>query len=117
MFTKSIAPVFRVRDLDSALDHYVNVLGFSADFRYGNYAGVKLGTILLHLTGGPHTAPVGVATAYIYCEHVDQYHAALASRGAAIESAPRDWPYGMREFFVADPDGNRLGFGCQLESA
>ena len=117
MFTKLIAPVFRVRDLDAALDHYVRVLGFSPDFRYGNYAGLKLGDVLVQLTGGPHTVTPGQGTAYIYCEHIDRYYAELAARGAALESEPRDWPYGMREFFVADPDGNRLGFGCELNRA
>lgn len=115
MFTKFIAPVFRVQNLDAALDHYVNVLGFSTQFRYGNYAGLKLGDILLHLTGGPHSGPVGAATAYIYCDDVDKYYAELKSRGAALESEPKNWPYGMREFFVSDPDGNRLGFGCEHE--
>ena len=28
---------------------------------------------------------------------------------------PKDYAYGMRDFIVADPDGNHLAFGCRSE--
>ena len=26
-----------------------------------------------------------------------------------------DEPYGLRDFMIADPDGNHLNFGCELK--
>ncbi len=119
MKPRHAAPVFQVADLEASLRHYTEVLGFGADFRFGNYAGVKRGDVCLHLCAHSiHRRPVGGGTAYIFCaEPVDAYHAELASRGANLIAPPKDYAYGMRDFMVADPDGNHLAFGCRSEEA
>jgi uncharacterized glyoxalase superfamily protein PhnB len=40
-------------------------------------------------------------------------YAELAERGANILKPPQDYPYGMRDFDVLDPDGNQVTFGMQ----
>lgn len=119
MKPRHAAPVFQVADVETSLRHYTEVLGFSADFRFGDYAGVKPGEVCLHLCRHSiHQRPVGGGTAYIFCaEPVDAYHAELGSRGAKLIAPPRDYAYGMRDFMVADPDGNHLAFGCKSEKA
>jgi uncharacterized glyoxalase superfamily protein PhnB len=47
---------------------------------------------------------------------VDALHRELKSRGAKIVNEPRDYPYGMRDFDVQDPDGNSLCFGMESKS-
>ena len=37
MKTRHAAPVFQVADLDASLTHYTEVLGFSRDFRFGDF--------------------------------------------------------------------------------
>lgn len=107
-----VSPVLQVADLESAIGYYVGILGFTEDFRYGNYAGVRLGEVCLHLSGHSiHERPVGGGTAYLFCEEIDAYHAEIQARGARIKSEPRDWDYGMRDFMVVDLDGNHLAFG------
>lgn len=109
----SIAPVFQVSDLDAALKHYHEVLGFSEDFRFGDYAGIKLGGACLHLSGhNVHHRPLGGGSAYIFADEVDRYHAEIKARGATMRTEPKTYDYGMRDFTVVDPDGNHLHFGC-----
>jgi predicted enzyme related to lactoylglutathione lyase len=117
--TRHAAPVFQVADLEASLKHYTAVLGFSPDCRFGDYAGVKLGDVCFHLCGHTiHQRPVGGGTVYVFCaEPVDAYYAELTSRGAKLIAPPCDCAYGMRDFMVADPDGNQLAFGCRSEDA
>lgn len=119
MKIRHVAPVFQVAALEASIRHYTEVLGFSADFRFGDYAGVQLGDVCLQLCGHTiHQRPVGGGTAYFFCaEPVDAYYAELVSRGAKMIAPPKDYAYGMRDFIVVDPDGNHLAFGCRSEDA
>jgi hypothetical protein len=47
---------------------------------------------------------------YIQLSGVDAYFAELQERSVEA-SEPGDRPYGMRDFELIDPDGNRLAFG------
>jgi uncharacterized glyoxalase superfamily protein PhnB len=116
MNTQRTAPVFSVSNLAASLKYYEEILGFSRDFSFGNYAGVKLGNIGIHLT---QTAehPVGKSTAYVFCDEVDGYCSDIKGKGATLRYEPKDWPYGMREFIVIDLDGNQLAFGCEGKKA
>lgn len=109
----AIVPVFYVGDVDAAVSHYTDVLGFTLAFRYGTYAGVRLGSAELHLTDpGEPRQIAGAGTAYLLCDEVDAYFAKLKAAGARLKDAPEDRRYGMRDFAVFDPDGNQLIFGC-----
>ena len=120
MNTECVAPVFQVADVDAALKHYTEVLGFAEDFRVGDYAGVKLGKVAVHLSkhrGGEYAKAIGGSTAYIFCDEVDSYFAEIKKRGAKVKYAPENAPYGMREFMIADLDGHHLAFGCDIKKA
>jgi uncharacterized glyoxalase superfamily protein PhnB len=41
-------------------------------------------------------------------------HAELQKRGARVLKPPANQPYGLRDFDVADLDGNMLFFGMEL---
>jgi len=117
--TRHVAPVFQVADLEASIRHYTEILGFSADFRFDDYAGVQLGDVCLHLCGHSiHPRPVGGGTVYIFCaEPVDAYYAELVSRGATLIAPPKNYAYGMRDSIAVDLDGNHLAFGCRSEDA
>jgi catechol 2,3-dioxygenase-like lactoylglutathione lyase family enzyme len=109
------ATVFQVKDLETSLKFYRDILGFAEDFQFGEYAGVHLGELHLHLCA--HTVwrrPSGGGSVSVFGDEVDTYYANLQSHGAKIEREPADEPYGMRDFVVSDPDGNLLTFGCEL---
>ena len=111
----SISPVFHVRDVDTAVQFYIGVLGFEQSFRFGTYVGVKLGNCEIHLCQpGDYGARRG-GNAYIFCDEVDDYFRKIISAGAKPTSEPRNQMYKMRDFIIHDPDGNQLSFGCDIE--
>ena len=46
--------------------------------------------------------------------NVDDIYAGMLSSGAVIEHPLVDNPYGMRDFSIVDPDGNRYTFGTDI---
>ena len=113
----SAATVMPVNDVDASIRFYVDVLGFSEQFKFGNYAGVEREGCLIHLSqiGNPNTAAPGCGAVYIFCDDVDAIHQQIVQRGASVEGEPKDYPYGMRDFVACDPDGNKLSFGAPTE--
>jgi len=113
MKTHGSATTFHVSDIISSLDFYIKVLGFSERFRFGDYAGVELGEIQIHLSGpkAANKRAVGQGGIYIFCDDVDSYYEEVASKGAKVQSPPKDYEYGMRDFVLEDPDGNLIGIG------
>lgn len=118
MNPENAAPVFQVADVDHALKYYKEVLGFSEDFRFGDYAGVKIGKVAVHLSKhglGDYAKPIGGSIAYVFCDEVDSYFREVKEKGATIKYPPQDTEYGMREFMLADLDGHHLAFGCEIK--
>lgn len=113
------ATVLMVADLERSLPFYLEVLGFEQEFRFGNYVGLKYGPVQIHLSqvGHPNAMPAGSGSVYLFCDEVDDYHRAITAKGAKAESPPRDYDYGMRDFCVRDPDGNRIGFGTESKKS
>jgi len=107
--------VLQVADIGAALTFYVDVLGFTEDFRYNNYAGVYLGKVELHLCEHKiWNRPIGGGAVVIIAEEVDDYCALIRQRGANILADPADQYYGLRDFVLSDPDGNILTFSAPL---
>jgi catechol 2,3-dioxygenase-like lactoylglutathione lyase family enzyme len=113
MKAQCAATTFMVSNLDRSLAFYRDVLGFTEDFRFGNYAGMNLGTVQIHLSqvGNPNSKPAGSGTMYIFCDEVDDYYREITAKGAKTQNPPKDYEYGMRDFIAEDPDGNFIGFG------
>lgn len=117
MKIKSASAIFQITDLARAIDFYCDVLGFTKEFAYGDppyYGGVRNDDIVIHLNSSPDSGiPRGGGSVYIFCDEVDAYYAMIRSRGAEVTSPLATWPYGMRDFQIKDPDGNRICFGCE----
>ena len=110
-------PVFAVKDLDEALAYYTGKLGFSIAWRWGDpasRAGVALGDIEIQLEAAGLGAPPGPSVVYCHMTDVDGFYEACRGRGASIAMDLGDRPWGMRDFRVVDPSGNRIGFGALL---
>ena len=103
------ATVMPVSDVDVAIRYYVDVLGFTQQFKYGKYAGVRLGNVEIHLNAnGPKTP--GNGDIYIFCDEIDEYYTGIVARGAKVQGQPSAAEHGMRDFVSFDPDGNRVSF-------
>jgi catechol 2,3-dioxygenase-like lactoylglutathione lyase family enzyme len=109
---EAITPRLPVSDVEKALAFYVDQLGFSLGWKWGNpptHANACRDSIAIDLIASP-AAQTGTAMAYIHILGIDAYFAELKGRG--VESSNLDSrPYGMRDFEVVDPFGNRLAFG------
>ena len=109
---ETIAPGLPVEDIPTAVDFYTNKLGFTLAFLWNDppdFAGVTLGKVSVHLYKGktvPH-----VCSVYFTIDDADQLFDYHRSNGATVLEAPEDRPYGMRDYKIADPYGNILGFG------
>jgi catechol 2,3-dioxygenase-like lactoylglutathione lyase family enzyme len=113
------ATIFSVRDLAASVAHYRDVLGFTVTFQYGApafYACLCRDEVAIHLRAGTAWPPGNGAIA-VFVKDVDALHAELIARGAKVLKPPQDYDYGMRDFDVADPDGNQLTFGMETQSA
>jgi catechol 2,3-dioxygenase-like lactoylglutathione lyase family enzyme len=114
------APVFVVSDLAASLAYYRDRLGFDVAFTWGEptfYAGVCRGAVTIHLQAASQTArPAGASSLCVFVGSADDVHRELAGRGARILKPPASYPYGMRDFDVADLDGNTLVFGHPVEA-
>ena len=114
-----VATIFSVRDLAASVAHYRDVLGFTVTFQYGApafYACLCRDEVAIHLRAGIGWHPGDGAIA-VFVKDVDALYAELIARGAKVLKPRQDYDYGMRDFDVADPDGNQLTFGMETQSA
>lgn len=109
------ATVFAVKDIEKAIQFYTDVLGFEVEFNYGPYAGIKRDQVSIHL-GESDDDTAGKGKVYLLCDEVDAYHDEVKAKDAAIKWAPKDYPYGRRDFELTDPDGNSLAFSCEAKA-
>jgi catechol 2,3-dioxygenase-like lactoylglutathione lyase family enzyme len=107
---KAACPVLFVGSIPNAIEYYVERLGFEVIFGDGEtYSILKRGEAEVHLARDADRA--GKAGAYLYVTGVDELHAEWKASDAEIRSVPRDQPYGMRDFYLDDLDGNMIGVG------
>lgn len=113
--------VMRVTDVLQARDYYRDKLGFDVAFEYGSpvfYIGLCSGEVTLHLVAAGQTKhQAGHGAVSIFVDDVDALHADLVKRGAKVLKAPQDYDYGLRDFDVADLDGNMIFFGMESKKS
>jgi uncharacterized glyoxalase superfamily protein PhnB len=109
-------PEIPVRNVDEAAQYYVRVLGFSFDWGNdaGGIGGVSQGDCRMFLTNQPFRGehgPKGPVIVWLNLgskQEVDELFERWKASGATIVEAVEDKPWNLREFRVADPDGNQL---------
>ena len=115
----SVHPILAVDDLAAALAYYEEKLGFRASWQWGDppsRAGVARDGIELQLLSDPQLLPRGPGQVYFHMTGVEAYYRRCVERGATIAMELDDRPWGMKDFRVVDPGGNRLGFGEALQA-
>jgi catechol 2,3-dioxygenase-like lactoylglutathione lyase family enzyme len=101
-------PVFSVRDLNRAVDHYQR-LGFTTEHHDETYAFARWGNLVIHLAhdeSDVHTT----STLYLHVDDADELAAAWRRAGMEVVG-PDNQDYGKREGRHVDPDGNLIRFG------
>lgn len=111
---EKIMPELPVDDVPAAVAHYRDVLGFRVNYQQHDIGVIDrdAARILLIARTERHT---GIGSCYVYVSDADALHAELTARGANVQGEPVSRPWGLREFPVLDPDGNRITFGQPFE--
>jgi uncharacterized glyoxalase superfamily protein PhnB len=109
-------PEIPVTNVEKAAEYYVNALGFHLDWHNGQdgIAGISQGECRMFLTDAAfrqHYGSAGPVMVWLNLEskqEVDELYHRWAEAGAKILAEPEDKPWHLREFRVADLDGNQL---------
>jgi catechol 2,3-dioxygenase-like lactoylglutathione lyase family enzyme len=113
-----LSAVLVVADVARSLDFYVGTLGCTECFRVGDppdYAAVEREALVLNLMPASRAPSAhGQAHLHVMVTGLDALHAELVARGCAMEVPPTEFWYGLREFSLRDPDGNRITFGEEV---
>jgi catechol 2,3-dioxygenase-like lactoylglutathione lyase family enzyme len=117
-------PMFRVTNAAAAEAHYCAGLGFRIEFRYRAdpaapdpaYLSLMRDGAAIHVSSFGGDGVPG-ALAYVYVDDVGALDAEFRARGVRIDAGPLDQPWGMREIYVRDADGNCLRFGQRIAAS
>lgn len=113
-----------VNDPNAAAEFY-RQLGFAISPQQSAMIHATLGTVAFTLLDQSNAEfqqdtpiePKGAGVFFcIKTDDIDGLHASLVSKGLKPSSAPRDWPWGNREFAIKDPDGYKLVFYRPLQT-
>ena len=105
-----IMPELPLSNVAAGVTYYRDVLGFSVNYEQHDIAVIDrdIVRILLIARTERHT---GIGSCYVYVRNADTLHAELMAKGASVQGEPVSRPWGLREFRVLDPEGNRITFG------
>ncbi len=108
MAINRVMPDLETKSLEQTKAFYVEVLGFEVVMDMGwivTLADPRRPELQLSLMTRDETAPV-VPVASIEVDDVDARYAAARASGAEIVHELTDEAWGVRRFFVRDPDGH-----------
>jgi predicted enzyme related to lactoylglutathione lyase len=111
---KKMSPQLPVTHIEHSIEFYTQKLGFSLDFKYEDfYAGLVKDGHSVHLksvsppgNGGKNKEDVEVIFSV---DNIERLYGEVMGKSIEIVQILRNMPYG-REFYIADPDGNRIAF-------
>jgi lactoylglutathione lyase len=115
---QALSASLTVRDLQTSLAWYCDVLGFAVDRRIevdGRLRSVAIQAegvrILLNQDDGAkgmdRAKGEGFSLMLSTNQDIDEIAARIKHRGGTVDSEPADMPWGRRAFRVRDPDGYR----------
>ena len=113
-----IVPMLPVRSVTASLEFYKK-LGFTVEEHNEQWGWAKLsfgnaGLMLDQSINGHPSAP-RQSVLYFYPDDVTAYHRDARAKGLDVPDLDVTF-YGMREFRIDDPDGNRLWIGQAEET-
>ena len=110
-FTSAV-PILSVESAAASIDYYVDRLGFTLEWSWGDpvdFAGIMRDEVRIFLCqGGQGQSGTWIS---VFIQDVDDLYAEYQDRGATILSPPKNYPWGVREMSVGDPDSHVLRMG------
>ncbi|MEA2239397.1 MAG: hypothetical protein QOC81_4121 [Thermoanaerobaculia bacterium] len=116
---RTLSASLTVKDLQTSLEWYQNVLGFTIDRRHereGKLMGVSLkaGDVQILIgqddgaRGWDRVKGEGFSLRITTEQNIDELANGIKSRGGKLLLEPVDMPWGARVFRVEDPDGFKI---------
>jgi catechol 2,3-dioxygenase-like lactoylglutathione lyase family enzyme len=109
-----LIPMLPVRDVGASVEFYCGKLGFSVESRNDDWgwAMLRFDECRLMLDQSINAHPHGPrdTVVYLYPDDIAAYHGMVRRRGLDVPDLEPKF-YGLTEFRIADPDGNRLWIG------
>jgi len=101
-------------NVPAAIRYYSDVLGFRINYRQDDLGVMDRDaiTVLLIARTGEHK---GIGSFEVYVEDADALYEELSAKGATVLGPPVSHPWGLRDFRVIDPEGNRITFAQTFE--
>lgn len=112
---QAAVPIFRIFDVDKAMEFYCGFLGFIVDWehRFGEhfplYCQVSRGPLRIHLSEHAGDASPG-AKAFVYMTGIETFHKELLSKNYRYMRPGLENPPWGKEVTVIDPFSNRIAF-------
>ena len=109
-----VTPILNVSNMQNSLAYYVEKLGFKIAWQWGDpvgFACVARDGVELFMCEGAQGA--GAVWLSVFVDDVDSLHNDYLQRGVNIIQPPTNFPWGVREMNIEDPDGHRLRIGCE----
>ena len=123
---RTVTPYLLYEDVAEAVQWLSMAFGFQETVRYSKpegtviYAELAYGEERVMLTvfsegysAGPATEFLN-AIVYVTVDDVESHYARATDVGARIVHEPKDMPYGLRQYTVSDPQGQRWIFAEQV---
>lgn len=109
-----LIPMLPVRSMPAAVDFYCGKLGFQVETRRDEWGWAMLRfdecRIMVDQSINQHPGKPRDAVLYLYLDDVAAYHAQVRKTGLSVPDLAVTF-YGLTEFRLDDPDGNRLWIG------
>lgn len=103
-------PILQVSDLHRT-EAFYRQLGLQATFHHADYLIMRSGPVEFHFGREPAPAPV---SCYVDTDDAARVWKEFHAQGVEGLGEVEDFDYGMREFVLTDPDGNRLRIGSPI---
>jgi uncharacterized glyoxalase superfamily protein PhnB len=121
---RSLSASLTVKDLQTSLAWYRDIVGFTVDQQYEREGQVravalKAGDVRLLINqddgakGWDRTKGEGFSLHVTTVQDVDAIALRIKQRGGVLETEPADMPWGVRAFRLQDPDGFKVGISSE----
>src|SRR5882757_6857330 len=108
---KGMSPLLLVRDLNSSLEFYTDILGFKISFRYEDfYAGITKGGYTIHLKSGnpcieerENRRKNEDPDITFSVDGIEEHYEDIKNKSTTVIQSLREMPYG-KEFYITDPN-------------
>lgn len=109
-----LIPMLPVRSMPVSVEFYQNMLGFKVERRNDDWGWAMLCfdecRLMVDQSINAHPEAPRQSILYLYPDNVVEYHKQVRKNGLAVPELEITL-YGLTEFRISDPDGNRLWIG------